>query len=122
MKRRNRCNALAPVDAPTWLAVFDEVHTPLSATPLPPKADPRAVLEAAMQAGMKDGWDPEEPPSDSFGGYFSRNGDARRLVMITQADPFKDSIVTRGPMPWRGTPAPAPQPPIPSNVMPLKPR
>ena len=54
--RRSAPDPLAPIDVPTWLAVRDMRSQVLELTELPPRADQRAVLVAAWNARIAEGW------------------------------------------------------------------
>ena len=55
-RRRSAPDPLAPIDAPTWLVVRDMWGQLLELTELPPQADQRAVLVAARDARIAEGW------------------------------------------------------------------
>lgn len=87
MKKRQRPEALKPVDRPTWLVTRDQFGTPLHVTELAAGADPQDVLTAAMQSLEKQGWRIDEPFSNLFAGFFCQLGELRVMVGICPEHP-----------------------------------
>lgn len=58
--RRSAPDPLAPIDAPTWLVVRDMCGQLLESTELAPRAEQRAILAAAREARIADGWKADE--------------------------------------------------------------
>lgn len=79
--RRSAPDPLAPIDAPTWLVVRDMCGATLERTELPPRADQRAVLSAAREARIAEGWRADEiRPRCAF--FFAARGGERVMVGI----------------------------------------
>jgi hypothetical protein len=76
---------LAPIDAPTWLVVRDMCSQLLERTELPPRADQRAVLVAAREARIANGWQADEigPRCAQF--FATRAGE--RIMVGIERDP-----------------------------------
>jgi hypothetical protein len=85
--RRSAPDPLAPIDAPTWLAVRNMYSQLLELTELPPGADQRAALVAAREARIADGWQVDEigPRCSQF--FAARAGE--RIVVGIEGDPTR---------------------------------
>lgn len=83
--RRSAPDPLAPIDAPTWLVVRDMCGQLRERTELVPRADQRAILAAAREARIADGWLADEvgPRCSQF---FAARGGERVMVGI-ERDP-----------------------------------
>ena len=83
--RRSAPDPLAPIDAPTWLVVRDMCGQLLQRTELAPRADQRAILAAAREARIANGWLADEigPRCSQF---FATRGGERVMVGI-ERDP-----------------------------------
>ena len=82
MRRRSRPEALKSVGHPMRLAVHDMLGNLLEERELAPWTNLRAVLNEEMEFRSEQGWTTEEPPSDSFGGFFCHRDGARVLVSV----------------------------------------
>lgn len=79
--RRSAPDPLAAIDAPTWLVVRDMCSRLVERTGLPPRADQRAILAAAREARIADGWQADEiGPRCSH--FFATRGGERVMVGI----------------------------------------
>ena len=86
MPRRTLYDPLAPIPAVTWLVVQDSYRHTLEVRELPPRADLRAILMAARQARVNDGWEATELGRvDSA--FFCSHGGVRLQVGIQRCDP-----------------------------------
>ena len=86
MRRRNRPEPLKPRPQPTWRVVRDRLSQVVESTPLEPYADLRAVLTAAREARIADGWDCEDIGSCVAFFFCSRAG-VREMVSIEMRPP-----------------------------------
>ena len=85
-RKRSSPDPLAPVNAPSWLVVRDRVGCVLESAELPARADLRAVLTAARDARIADGWLAEDiGPVCSF--FFASRDGRRVLVGIERIPP-----------------------------------
>lgn len=92
--RRSIPDPLAPIRHPTWLVVRDH-RTVVEVTPLEPHADLRAILNAAREARMADGWACDEIGRSCSFFYCAKDGRRRLMVTIECVDP----AVPRSPLP-----------------------
>ena len=83
--RRAVPDPLAPIDAPTWLAVRDECSRLLELTELPPRTDQRAALVAARDARIVDGWQAGDIGPQCAFFFASRAGE--RVMVCIERDP-----------------------------------
>ena len=60
MRRRSRPEPLKPRREATWLVVRDRLSQVVESTPLEPLVDLRAVLTAAREARIAEGWECED--------------------------------------------------------------
>ena len=89
-RKRASPDPLAPVNAVTWLVVRDALSQVLEFTELAPLADLRAVLSAARDARITDGWAAEEiGPRCAF--FFASRDGERILVGIERREPWRDA-------------------------------
>ncbi|MEP7246473.1 MAG: hypothetical protein ABI885_22730 [Gammaproteobacteria bacterium] len=109
---RNRHNAMAPVDAATWLVIEDRYRTPISLKELAPGTDPRMIMIAAMARSIGKGWEVEELPGTQPL-YFCRKDGDRRMVTISRRHPDDKGIAPSNSGNQRAEPA--------DNVTPLRP-
>lgn len=86
--RRSAPDALAPIDAPTWLVARDMCGLLLERHELPPRADQRAALVAAREARIADGWRVDEigPRCAQF--FAVRAGE--RIMVGIERDPTRE--------------------------------
>lgn len=86
--RRSVPDPLAPIPHPTWLVVADMLRNSLEVTEIQPHADLRAILTAARDEKIRDGW-----KCDVIGRccsfFFATKGGERIEVGIQRADPAK---------------------------------
>lgn len=87
MRRRTRTEALKAVSTPTRITERDARGNLIAERKLPPYADLRAELLVAMERRALDGWTNEEPPNDTFAGFFSNRDGVRVLVSVSPDDP-----------------------------------
>jgi hypothetical protein len=86
MRRRNRPEPLKSRSQPTWLVVRDRLSQVVESTPLEPLADLRAVLTAAREARIADGWECEDiGPCVAF--FFCSRAGVREMVSIEMRPP-----------------------------------
>jgi hypothetical protein len=85
--RRSAPDPLAPIDAPAWLVVRDMCGRLLEVTELPPRADQRAILVAAREARIADGWVADEIGPHCAHFFASRAGE--RIVVGIERDPTR---------------------------------
>lgn len=85
--RRSAPNPLAPIDVPTWLVARDMCGQLLERSELPPRADQRAILVAAREARIADGWHADEigPRCAQF--FATRAGE--RIMVGIERDPTR---------------------------------
>jgi hypothetical protein len=82
MRRRSRPEALKSVGHPMRVIAHDMLGNLLEERELAPWTDLRAVLNAEMERRAEQGWTNEEPPSDSFAGFFCHPDGTRVLVSV----------------------------------------
>jgi len=79
--RRSAPDPLAPIDAPTWLVVRNMCRQLLERAELAPRADQRAILVAAREERIADGWQADEiGPRCSH--FFATRGCERVMVGV----------------------------------------
>ena len=79
--RRPRPDPLAPVNAPRWLVVRDELSQPVEALTLAPLTDLRAALLEEREARAHEGWQVDEvAPRVAF--FFCTRDGSRLCVRI----------------------------------------
>ena len=86
MRRRNRPEPLKPRSDATWLVVRDRLSQVVESTPLEPSADLRAVLTAAREARIAEGWECEDIGSCVAFFFCTREG-VRQMVSIERCPP-----------------------------------
>jgi len=86
MRRRKRPEPLLPRPEAAWLVVRDQLSQIVEYTPLEPHRDLRAVLTAARETRIADGWQCEDIGT-SVGFFFCRRGTLRYLVAIEARKP-----------------------------------
>jgi hypothetical protein len=86
MRKRNRPEPLKPRGEATWLVVRDRLSQVVTSTPLEPYADLRAVLTAAREARIAQGWECEDIGS-CVAFFFCRRGGVREMVSIEMRPP-----------------------------------
>lgn len=84
--KRTRHDPLATAPQPRWLVVRDMFQHVLDATELPGGTDLRQAFVAGVAALERDGWRSE---GASGAMVFVSRGHERRLLCITEADPFE---------------------------------
>lgn len=98
--RRQRPEALKPVNHATWLTARDPFGTLLESRELEPFADLRAELTRELESRAADGWTIEELPSDNFAGFFCRRGGRRVLIGISPHKPGAVVVAQSGYPTW----------------------
>jgi len=86
MRRRSRPEPLKPRREATWLVVRDRLSQVVESTPLEPLVDLRAVLTAAREARIAEGWECEEIGS-CVAFFFCTRGGVREMVIIERCPP-----------------------------------
>ena len=86
MRRRSRPEPLKPRSEATWLVVRNRLSQVVESTPLEPYADLRAVLTAAREARIAEGWVCEDIGSCVAFFFCTREG-VRHLVNIEARTP-----------------------------------
>jgi len=86
MRRRSRPEPLKPTPQPTWRVVRDRLSQVVESTPLEPLVDLRAVLTAAREARIAEGWECEEIGS-CVAFFFCTRGGVREMVTIERCPP-----------------------------------
>ena len=85
-RKRSAPDPLAPITAPTWLAVRNRLGFVIESIELTPGADLRAVLTAARDTRTATGW-AAEPIGPSCGFFFASRDGERILVGIERQIP-----------------------------------
>jgi hypothetical protein len=85
-RKRSAPDALAPVNAPTWLVVRNGAGFVLEATELAPGADLRSTLTAARETRISSGWAAQEIGS-ACGFFFLAKGRVRLMIAIERQAP-----------------------------------
>ena len=86
MRKRSRPEPLKPRPQPTWRVVRNRLSQVVESTPLEPLADLRAVLTAAREARIAEGWECEEIGS-CVAFFFCTRGGVREMVTIERCPP-----------------------------------
>lgn len=85
-RRRSEPDPLFVTDKPTWLVTRNAVNQVLESVKLAPRADLRAILNAAREARIAEGW-----VADTIGRrcsfFFCTRGGIRLEVGIFRRDP-----------------------------------
>jgi hypothetical protein len=89
--RRSLPDPLATTDESTWLVVRNAFRETLEVTPLEPKADLHAVLNAAREARVVAGWK-ADPIERCCSFFFCSKGGARVMVGIERRDPANPTL------------------------------
>lgn len=84
--RRSSYNPLAPIPHPTWLVVRDRCNQLINVTPLEPKADLHAILNAAREERILAGWN-ADPIGRACSSFFCSKDGTRVMVGIERRDP-----------------------------------
>lgn len=86
MRRRSRPEPLKPRREATWVVVRNSLSQVVTSTPLEPSVDLRAVLTAAREARIAEGWDCEDIGS-CVAFFFCTRGGVREMVSIEMRPP-----------------------------------
>ena len=81
--------------APRYVVVWDLQWSVVESQQLEPDSDLSAAMVAAIERLTGEGWQPEGTPE--FGFVFIRNGDERRLLMLTARDPYSCELQSFSP-------------------------
>ena len=73
--RRSAPDPLAPIDTPTWLVARDMYSRVLGLSELPPRADQRAILVAARETRIAEGWQADDIGPQSAHFFATRAGE-----------------------------------------------
>ena len=75
---------------PRYVVVWDLQWSVIACQQLEPRSDLYAAMMAAIERLKRDGWEAEG--NADFGFVFVRNGDERRLLMLTARDPYSCEV------------------------------
>lgn len=83
---RYRHQIYASSKTPRFCVVFNLQWKVIESTKLAPAADLAAAMDGALERQSHAGWRPES--SHEFGFVFLRRGGERRLLIVTERDPY----------------------------------
>jgi hypothetical protein len=89
--RRSTHDPLAAVPERTWLVVRDNLRRAVEVTPLAPRVDLRAVLNAARDARIAAGWNADQIGRSSAFFFCAKDG-TRLMVGIERRDPANPTL------------------------------
>ena len=92
---RYRHNVYAKCRTTRYIVLFDLQWQIVECRRLEPTSDLRGSMTAAVQGLITEGWQPENTPEYGFV-FLNRNG-ARRLLILTERDPFDATPQTFSP-------------------------
>lgn len=79
-------NVYASVKTPRYVVLFDLQWQIFECQRLEPSADLGGAMATAMQRLTEEGWHPESAPK--FGFVFLKRNGVRRLLILTERDPY----------------------------------
>jgi hypothetical protein len=85
---RYRHDVYASTNTPRYLVLFDLQWRVIECQRLEHCADLAKFMTATIQRLTQDGWQPEMPPRFGFV-FLNRNG-TRRLLILTERDPYDE--------------------------------
>ena len=83
---RYRHQIYASTKTPRFCVVFNLQWKVIESAKLEPAADLAAAMNSAIERQSREGWRPES--SHEFGFVFLRRGGERRLLIVTERDPY----------------------------------
>jgi len=89
--RRSSFDPLAPTAEATWLVVRNEIREAIEVTSLERKTNLRAILSAAREARVADGWK-ADPIGRSCAFFFCAKDGVRLMVGIERRDPASPTL------------------------------
>jgi hypothetical protein len=92
---RYRFTAYKNDSQPRYIALYDMQHQVIEVQRLDPASDLSGAMAATIERLAADGWQAEG--TADYGSVFVHRGGERRLLMLTQRDPYDTAVQSFSP-------------------------